>query len=62
MTLVTLENICRVLLNLIKRLMFVMYKSSFPLNVHAVNIHILFNSPVTAGSRSKFVLLPYLFG
>ena len=39
-----------------------MYKSSFPLSVHAVNIHILFNSPVTAGSRSKFVLLPYLFG
>ena len=39
-----------------------MYKSSFPLNVHAVNIHILFSSPVTAGSRSKFVLFPYLIG
>ena len=62
MTLVTLENICRVLLNLIKRLIFVMYKSSFSLSVHTVNIHILFSSPVTAGSRSKFVLLPYLFG
>ena len=62
MNLVTLENICLVLLHLIKRLIFVMYKSSFPLNVHAVNIYILLSSPVMAGSRSKFVLLPYLFG
>ena len=39
-TRLTLENIPRILLNLIKRLIFLMYKDSSPPNVHAVNIHI----------------------
>ena len=39
-TRVTRENIPRILLNLIKRLIFLMYKDSSPPNVHTVNIHI----------------------
>ena len=39
-TRVTLGNICFVLLNLIKRFIFVMFKLLHPPNVHTVNIHI----------------------
>ena len=39
-TRITLENISRILLNLIKILIFLMYKDSSPPNVHTVNIHI----------------------
>ena len=37
---VPLENISRVLLNLIKRWIFVMFKNASPPNVHAVNSHV----------------------
>ena len=54
---ITLGNICRVLLNLIKTLMF---KDSSPPNFHAVNIHI---SSLVHQLRMfiAFVPLSYLF-
>ena len=48
-TRVTLGNISRALLNLIKRSIFLMFKDSFP-SVHAVNSYLLFSSPITAAS------------
>ena len=52
-------NISRVLLNLFKILIFVMFKQLLsPPNVHAVNI----SSQITLLLALTFVPLPYLFG
>ena len=62
-TRVTLGNIYCVLLNLFERLIFAMFKDSYPPNVQAVNIHIL-----SSVHQLRLLLvvtsvpLPYLFG
>ena len=64
-TRVTLGNISRVLLNLIKRLMFAMYKERLLLlpNVHVVNSHIFsLVHQLRLLLALTFVPLPYLFG
>ena len=59
-----MENICRVLLNLTKRLIFAMFKDSLlPPNVHAVNSHIFsLVHKLRLLLALTFVPLPYLFG
>ena len=57
---VTLGSISRVLLNLTKRLMFVMFQRLLVrLNVHAVNIYIFSFSPIAAASHLKFCSLAF---
>ena len=57
-TQVTMGNISRALLNLIKRLIFVIFKyPSAPIYSRSENSYFLFSSPITT-----FALLPYLFG
>ena len=57
-TRITLENISLVLLNLIRRFMFVMLKDSFPQSSRNVHISpMLFSSPITAAFYINFCSL-----
>ena len=61
-TRVTMGNISLFLLSLIERLIFAMFKDSYPFaNVYAANIHI-FVHQVRLLPAATFVFLPNLFG
>ena len=62
-TRITLGNISRVLLNVTKRLIFVMLKDSSPSQCYVVNIHILsLVHQLRVLLTLTFDPLPYLFG